>query len=69
MCCKASLRKGVANIKHGKKPNREQRKLLTKAKLNTQDWLVERDTPEKIVLVHKHFDSVTKTILKGETQW
>lgn len=46
------------------KPTREQRKILTKAKLNPQDWMIERDTPEKIVLVHKHFDSVKKEIHK-----
>lgn len=42
--------------------------MLQKAKLNADDWMIERDTPEKIVLVHKHFDSVTKTIHKGETK-
>ena len=51
-------------MKQLKKPTREQKKLLAKMKLNAQDWIVERDTPEKIVLVHRHFDSVTKTIHK-----
>lgn len=52
-------------MKHGKKPTREQRKMIQKAKLNPGDWMIERDTPEKLVLVHKHFDTVTKTIKKG----
>lgn len=52
-------------MKHKTKPTREQRKMIQKAKLNSADWMVERDTPEKLVLVHKHFDTVTKTIKKG----
>ena len=55
-------------MKQLKKPTREQRKLITKAKLKPEDWMVERDTPEKLVLIHKHFDSVSRTIHKGETE-
>lgn len=51
-------------MKHGKKPTREQRKLIQSKKLKPEDWMVERDTPEKLVLVHRHFDSVSRTILK-----
>lgn len=51
-------------MKHGKKPTREQRKLLMKWKLNTSDWLVVKDEPSKMTLVHKHFDKVTKIIPK-----
>ena len=46
-------------MKHGKKPTREQRKL------NSQDWLVVKDEPVKMTLVHRHFDSKTKIIPKG----
>ena len=53
-------------MKQLKKPTREQKKLIQKRKLNPADWFVERDTPEKMVLVHRHFDSVAKTIHKGE---
>lgn len=53
-------------MKKLKNPTREQKKLIQKQKLNPADWMVERDTPEKIVLVHRRFDSVTKTIHKGE---
>ena len=51
-------------MKHGRKPTREQRKLITKARLKPEDWMVERDTPEKLVLVHRHFDSVSRQIDK-----
>ena len=52
-------------MKHGKKPTREQRKLLMKWKVNTYDWLVERETSTELVLVHRHFDHTKKIIPKG----
>lgn len=51
-------------MKHGKKPTREQRKLMEKCKVNTQDWLVERETLSELVLIHRHFDT-KKIIPKG----
>lgn len=53
-------------MKHLKKPTRAQKILLRKKKLNPADWMVERDTPEEMVVVHRHFDRVRKTIHKGE---
>ena len=52
-------------MKHGKKPTREQRKLMDKWNVNTQDWLVVKDEPSKMTLVHRHFDNKTKVIPKG----
>ena len=52
-------------MKHGKKPTREQRKLMQKWNVNTYDWLVERETSTELVLVHRHFDYKTKIIPKG----
>lgn len=52
-------------MKHGKKPTRLQKKLMTKWKLNPADWLVERDTQTEMVLIHRHFDYKTKVIPKG----
>ena len=53
-------------MKHGKKPTYEQRKLIDKWKLNTRDWLVVKDTPEQMVLVHRLSYKTTRTIPKGE---
>ena len=53
-------------MKHKKKPTREQKKQIQKLKLNPADWMVERDTPSEMVIVHRHFDSVKKVIHKGE---
>ena len=55
-------------MKHGKKPTREQRKLMEKFKVNTYDWLVERETLSELVLIHRHFDK-TKIIPKGVEGW
>lgn len=52
-------------MKHGVKPTREQRKLMEKWKVNTMDWLVERETSSELVLRHRHFDDKTKIIPKG----
>lgn len=35
-------------MKHGTKPTREQRKLLDKWKVNSYDWLVERETSAEL---------------------
>jgi hypothetical protein len=58
------LRDEVANIKHGKKPTREQRKLMEKWKLDPAVWLVVKDTPTELVLVHRHSDKTTRTLFK-----
>ena len=55
-------------MKHGKKPTRQQRKLMQKWNVNAQDWLVERETLSELVLIHRHFDNKTKIIPKGVRQ-
>ena len=52
-------------MKHGVKPTVAQRKVLAKWKLDWRDWLVVKDTPDQLQLVHRLFDRVTKTIPKG----
>ena len=52
-------------MKHGKNPTREQKKFLQKRKLDPAMWLVVKDTPERMELVHRHIDHVTETIPKG----
>lgn len=51
-------------MKNGKKPTREQRKLLQKWKLDTYSWLVVKDTPTEMHLVHRHFEKTKKIIPK-----
>ena len=52
-------------MKHGKKPTVAQCKLMAKWKLNSEDWLVVKDEPSKMTLVHRYFDKTTKIIPKG----
>ena len=52
-------------MKHGVKPTVAQRKLMTKWKLDWRDWLVVKDTPERMELVHRLFDKTRKIIPKG----
>jgi hypothetical protein len=52
-------------VKHGKKPTRQQRMLMEKWGLSPAVWLVVKDTPEKMILVHRHSDKTTRTLTKG----
>lgn len=53
-------------MKHGVRPTREQKKLIQKWGLDPAVWLVTKDTPELMELVHRHSDKTKRTILKGE---
>ena len=52
-------------MKAGKKPTVAQMKLMVKWKLDPTMWLVSKDTTTEMLLVHRHFDKVTKIIPKG----
>lgn len=51
-------------MKHGKKPTVQQRKLMQQWKLDPAAWLVYKDTPTEMYLVHRHSDKTTRIILK-----
>ena len=44
-------------MKHGKKPTIEQRRLMEHFHMNSNDWLVVKDTPEQMEVVHRLFDT------------
>lgn len=48
----------------GKKPTREQRKFIEKWRLSSNDWLVQKDTPDLMQLVHRYSDT-RKVLPKG----
>ena len=52
-------------MKHGKNPTRQQKKLLQKWKLDPAVWLVVKDMPSEMLLVHRHSDRTIKVIPKG----
>ncbi len=51
-------------MKHGTKPSRYQRRTIEEHGLNAMDWLVTKDTPELMELVHRYSDTTKKTIYK-----
>jgi hypothetical protein len=55
-------------MRQGKSPTRRQKIFLQKKRMNPADWLVVEDTQEKMVLQHRHFDSVKKIVHKGERE-
>ena len=52
-------------MKHGKKPTRKQVAFIQSKRLNPGNWLVVKDTPEKMVLVHRHFSRNIRVIRKA----
>lgn len=55
-------------MKHGKNPTRQQKKLLQKWKLDPAVWLVVKDMPTHMELVHRHFDKTRKIVPKGAAE-
>lgn len=50
---------------NGKNPTREQKKLIEKWGLTVADWLVVKNLPTELVLIHRHSCKTMKTIPKG----
>lgn len=40
-------------MKHGKKPTVAQRKIITRLGLDWENWLIVKNTPDSIVIVHR----------------
>ena len=51
-------------MKNGKKPTVRQCKLIQQWNLNPADWLVAKDTPEAMTLLHRYSDKTTKVLPK-----
>jgi len=52
-------------MKHGKKPTVRQAKILQAHGMKSKDWLIERESEEKIVAVHRYAPT-TRVISKEE---
>lgn len=52
-------------MKHGLKPTKKQKVLIASRKLDPDNWLVERDTVEKMIIVHR-VSGKKMPIYKGE---
>lgn len=55
-------------MKHGRKPTREQKKLIQKWGLDPAVWFVVKDKPDQMELVHRHSDKTTRIIHKETEQ-
>lgn len=51
-------------MKHGKKPTVQQRKLIKSKGLDPAVWLVTKDTPTTMELVHRQSDRTKRIIHK-----
>ena len=51
-------------MKHGKRPTVAQKKLMVKWRLDPTMWLVVKDTPVRMEIVHRLSDKTRNTIPK-----
>ena len=51
-------------MKNGKKPTVAQRKFIKAHGLNAENWLVVKDTPEEMVVIHRYSDNTKRVIPK-----
>lgn len=47
-------------MKHGKRPTRKQKILISSLRLNPDNWLVLGEDKEFLTMVHRHTDKVRK---------
>lgn len=40
-------------MKHGKRPTVSQRRIISQYGLNSDNWLIVKDTPDSMVIVHR----------------
>lgn len=52
-------------MKNGKRPTKNQIIFIRGKRLNPDDWLVTKNTPTEMHLVHRHFEKTKKIIRKG----
>ncbi len=51
-------------MKHGKRPSKRQKIFIKSWGLCPENWLVTKDTPERMELVHRHNDKNKRVIYK-----
>ena len=45
-------------MKHGKNPTRRQKEYIASLRLNPDNWLVCKDTPDELILEHKYSGNI-----------
>lgn len=51
-------------MKHGKRPTVRQKKLMAEKRLNPDNWLIVKDTPTEMHVVHRYSDKTVRVIRK-----
>lgn len=51
-------------MKNGKRPTKNQSIFIADHGLDPKDWLIVKDKPTEMVLVHRYSERTTKTIFK-----
>lgn len=64
---KGALGAKEENMKHGKRPTVKQKMFMTKWHLNYENWLVVKDTPTEMEIVHRISGKI-RVIKKGERE-
>ena len=52
-------------MKNGKRPTLNQKKFIKSKGLDPADWLIVKDTPEEMQIIHRYSSKTTRTIPKG----
>lgn len=52
-------------MKHGKKPTVRQCEIIKARGMNPENWLIEREAPEKLVIIHRYTNTM-REIPKNE---
>lgn len=45
-------------MKHGKNPTRRQKEYIASLRLNPDNWLICKDTPDELILEHKYSGNI-----------
>ena len=55
----------IKKMKNGKKPNKRQCRIISAKRLDYKNWLVVKDTPEVLEIVHR-YTGMKRVICKGQ---
>lgn len=55
-------------MKHGKRPRKRQQNFIKAHGLIPGNWLVVKDMPDQMHLVHRYSDKTTRIIPKGDAR-
>ena len=56
-------------MKNGKRPTKNQAIFIKEKGLDPTVWLITKDTPDRMELVHRYSDRTKRTIHKGEKSY